>query len=125
MWEARYCYIILTGDNPCWYVFTEGNSNITWYSDFLYNGKVPVPVDAKIYLNDSTVDKQAIEPIAHDAVFLIEFLIFEETHWKLKQIQAVEDSSIKDSLTAFIQSLNKNKVQFDRVNNNLQKYENK
>jgi hypothetical protein len=125
----------LNGDN--WYLFAQGDERVKGYADFIYtyangidikdNKNIEIKVDAKIYLNTGT-EAEAADPAAHDAVFLIEYILDDEL-WQLKQIDrnaAKLDSNIviqvEEKLNNFIRYLNKNSIKFDRVNKYLKKY---
>jgi hypothetical protein len=120
-------------DGNSWYLFAQGDRHITDKADFIYKYttedsiNVEVKVDAKIYFDTNSED-QFSDKAAHDAVFLIEYLIA-PNKWVLKPVK--ENASILDEvvyadvqkrLFAFVNRLNTNQSSFTRINSQLVEY---
>lgn len=115
----------LNGNN--WYLFAQKDSRVTSNADFIYvyNDTTSIGVDAKIYLSADT-ESEASDLAAHDAVFLIEYIL-DDDRWGLKKVStniANTDNSIitdvEKELNNFIIYLNKNKIQFYMIDKYLQ-----
>lgn len=119
-----------------WYLFSQSNEAVTVHADFIFNDNIKV--DAKIYYNAKSEATNSEGPSAHDAAFLIEYLIDENPHWRLKALHNTVGTTAVDNLqdtpqTAdeinraaqyldfFVRYLNKNEVTFERVDANLNK----
>jgi hypothetical protein len=114
-------------DGSNWYLFAQKDKRITNKADFIYtyDKNIHIGVDAKIYLNYST-EAEASDPAAHDAIFLIEYIL-SDARWALKKVNAnaVEVdktiiTKVENALNNFILYLNENNVQFYMVNKYLQ-----